>query len=222
MNGGTYASLWLAVIALGIYHGLNPTMGWPLAVANGLSAKRGAAVFATAVPLAAGHFLAMAIVLVPFALLAAYVDWSTTIRAAAGSAVALYGAYRFIDRRHPRFLARVRPTQLAWWSLLIATAHGAGLMLVPVALGLCTAAPSDASLSHAALMRSMNASLGIALAVALVHTAAMIGAGLAMAWAVYRYLGLGFLRRSWLDLDKVWGASLMLTGVTSTTLALLR
>ena len=208
------------VIVLGVYHGLNPSMGWPLAVANGLTAKRGAAVFATGAPLAAGHFVAMAIVLVPFALLTAYVDWSTMIRIAAGSVVTLFGVYRFVDPRHPRFLARVRPTQLVWWSLLIATAHGAGLMLVPVALGLCTATPVDASLPHAALMRSMNESVAIAVAVSLVHTLAMIGAGLAMAWAVYRYLGLRFLRRSWLDLDKVWGASLVVTGLTSTALAL--
>ena len=220
MTGSAYASLWLTVILLGVYHGLNPTMGWPLAVANGLTAKRGTAVFATAAPLAAGHFVAMAIVLVPFAVLAAYVDWSTTIRVAAGAAVALFGAYRFVDRRHPRFLARVRPTQLAWWSLLIATAHGAGLMLVPVALGLCTATPPDGSLSHAALMRSMNASVAMAVGVSLVHTVAMIGAGLAMAWTVYRYLGLRLLTRTWLDLDRVWGASLVVTGLASTAVAL--
>lgn len=218
MTGGAYASLWAMVVALGVYHGLNPGMGWPLAVANGLTEKRSAAVFATAAPLAAGHFVAMAIVLVPFALLAAYVDWSTTIRIAAGAAVTLFGAYRFVDRRHPRFIARVRPTQVAWWSLLIATAHGAGLMLVPVALGLCAATPVDSS--HAALMRSMNASLATAVVVSLVHTLAMIGAGLAMAWSVYRYLGLRILTRSWLDLDKVWGASLVLTGATSIALAL--
>jgi len=220
VTGGAYASLWAMVVALGVYHGLNPGMGWPLAVANGLTAKRGAAVFATAAPLAAGHFVAMAIVLVPFALLAAYADWSTPIRIAAGAAVTLFGAYRFVDRRHPRFIARVRPTQVAWWSLLIATAHGAGLMLVPVALGLCTATPVDPSLPHAALMRSMNASLTTAVADSLVHTLAMSGAGLAMAWSVYRYLGLRILTRSWLDLDKVWGASLVLTGATSVALAL--
>jgi len=220
VTGGAYASLWAMVIVLGIYHGLNPGMGWPLAVANGLTARRSAAVFATAAPLAAGHFVAMTIVLVPFALLAAYVDRSTMIRIVAGSVVTLFGVYRFLDRGHPRFLARVRPTQIAWWSLLIATAHGAGLMLVPVALGLCTATPVDPSLPHAALMRSMNASVVIAVSVSLVHTLAMIGAGLAMAWAVYRYLGLRFLRRSWLDLDRVWGASLVVTGLASIAVAL--
>ena len=120
------AGLWLAVIALGIYHGLNPTMGWPLAVANGLTAKRGGAVFATGWPLGAGHFLAMAIVLVPFALLTFYVEWSRAIRLAAGSAIVLFGVYRLLRPRHPRFLARIRPAQLTLWSLVIATAHGAG------------------------------------------------------------------------------------------------
>ena len=220
MNAGA-VGLWLTVIALGVYHGLNPTMGWPLAVANGLTARRGAAVFATGGPLAAGHFLAMAIVLVPFALLAWYVEWSRGIRLVAGGLVMLFGVYRLVDRRHPRFLARVRPTQLAWWSLLIATAHGAGLMLVPVALGLCASfGPPDASFSHAALARSMGTGFAIAVGVSVVHTLAMIGAGLAMAWAVYRYLGLRVLTRTWLDLERIWGASLVITGAVSTALAL--
>ena len=102
MSGGV-TGLWLTVIVLGIYHGLNPTMGWPLAVANGLTARRSAAVFATAWPLGAGHFLAMAIVLVPFALLASYVEWSRTLRLVAGAVVLLFGVYRLIDHRHPRF-----------------------------------------------------------------------------------------------------------------------
>ena len=221
MDTGAQVGLWLAVIALGIYHGLNPTMGWPLAVANGLAAKRGAAVFATGVPLAVGHFLAMTIVLVPFALLAWYVEWSRGIRLAAGGLVMLFGVYRLIERRHPRFLARVRPTQIAWWSLLIATAHGAGLMLVPVALGLCTsAAAPDASFAHAALARSMGGGVAIAVGISAVHTLAMIGAGLAVAWAVYRYLGLRVLARTWLDLERIWGGSLVITGAVSTTLAL--
>jgi len=223
MSGST-GGLWLAVVVLGIYHGLNPTMGWPLAVANGLAAKRSAAVFATAWPLGAGHFLAMVIVLVPFALLAWYVEWSRTIRVAAGAVVLLFGLYRLIDRRHPRFLARVRPTQLAWWSLLIATAHGAGLMLVPVAMGLCTSSVTTASSSlsapaHAALAQLMRSGVTTALIVAIVHTLAMIGAGLAMAWGVYRYLGLRFLTRSWLDLERMWGASLVVTGAVSAAFA---
>ena len=215
--------LWLAVIAFGVYHGLNPAMGWPLAVANGLTAKRDAAVFATAWPLGAGHFFAMAIVLVPFALLAWYVEWSRAIRVGAGALVLLFGAYRLIDRRHPRLLARVRPTQLTWWSFLMATAHGAGLMLVPLALSLCApgAVADSPSLSgHAASMALMRSGFIMAIAVSVVHTLAMIAAGLGVAWVVYRYLGLRFLTRAWLNLETVWGATLVVTGAVSCALAL--
>jgi len=214
--------LWLAVIALGLYHGLNPSMGWPLAVANGLAARRASAVFATAWPLGVGHFLAMAIVLVPFVLLAWYVEWSRGIRVAAGGVVVLFGAYRLIVRRHPRFLARIPPARLAWWSLLVATAHGAGLMLVPVALGLCTAAPasSTGAFAHERLVEAMRGGIAIAFAIACVHTIVMIGAGVALAWTVYRYLGLRALTRSWLDLDTVWGARLVATGALSSFAAL--
>ena len=216
------AGLWLTVIAFGVYHGLNPAMGWPLAVANGLSAKRGGALFATAWPLCAGHFIAMAIVLLPFALLAWYVDWSGAIRVGAAALVVLFGVYRLIDRRHPRFLARVRPTQVTWWSFLMATAHGAGMMLVPVALSLCTPPRGSASAAsgHESSMALMRTGLGTALAVSIVHTLAMIAAGLAMAWIVYRYLGLRFLTRTWVNLDTVWGATLVATGAASCALAL--
>ena len=215
--------LWLAVIAFGVYHGLNPAMGWPLAVANGLTAKRDAAVFATAWPLGAGHFFAMAIVLVPFALLAWYVEWSRAIRVGAGALVLLFGAYRLIDRRHPRLLARVRPTQLTWWSFLMATAHGAGLMLVPLALSLCApvgVAASPSLSGHAASMALMRSGFTMAIAVSVVHTLAMIAAGLGVAWVVYRYLGLRFLTRAWLNLEIVWGATLVVTGAVSCALAL--
>lgn len=205
-------ALWLAVVAIGVYHGLNPAMGWPLAVARGLETKRGLAVFATLVPLGAGHFAAMAVVLVPFALLAWVVQWNGAIRIGAGVLVLLFGIYKLIERRHPRFLARVRPTQIAWWSFLMATAHGAGLMLLPIAIGLC--GPSTAA---AELMRS---GVATSIVVAVVHTLAMIGSGLLAAWLVYRYLGLKFLTRGWLNLDAVWGASLVVAGGASVALAL--
>ena len=78
------AALWLTIIALGIYHGLNPGMGWPLAVANGMAERRASAVFATLLPLSGGHFMAMALVLVPFAWLGWYVEWSRAIRLEGG------------------------------------------------------------------------------------------------------------------------------------------
>jgi len=128
--------------------------------------------------------------------------------------VLLFGTWKLVQRRHPRALARIRPTQLAWWSFLAATAHGAGLMLVPFMLGLC-ATPSVPVMQgeHASLMSVLaQSTLGTALSVAAVHTLAMMLAGIAMAWAVYRYLGLQFLRRAWFNLDLAWAASLVVAG----------
>jgi hypothetical protein len=207
------AAAWLGVVGFGIYHGLNPAMGWPLAVANGLTARRDAAVFATGVPLGVGHLLAMAVVLVPFTLLAWYVEWSRAVRIGVGLLVLGFGVLRLARPRHPRFLARVPPTRLAWWSFLMATAHGAGLMLVPFALGLCATEASR----HGHI--DVGTGVATALLLALLHTAVMIVCGLALAWAVYRWLGLRFLSRSWFNLETVWAASLVLTGAVAAAMA---
>ncbi len=222
------AALWLTIVAVGLYHGLNPAMGWPLAVANGMAARRPGALFATLLPLGGGHFAAMAVVLVPFAWLSWYVQWSRPIRLGAAVVVVGFGIYKLLQRRHPRALARIHPTQLAWWSFLMATAHGAGLMLVPFMLGLCTTAPAGGAaaaaslpeLGHVTVMNFLaRSNVATAVAVAAVHTLAMVLAGIAMAWAVYRYLGLAFLRRVWLDLDLVWGASLVIAGLAGAAMA---
>ena len=214
------AALWLTVVALGLFHGLNPAMGWPLAVANGLSERRSGAVFRTLLPLGGGHFAAMAVILLPLAALGWVVQWSTSLRIAAGALVLSFGLARLAWRRHPRALARIPPTRLAWWSFLVATAHGAGLMLVPLVLGLC--APATASKdTHAGLMDALARSdLGAAVLVAAVHTLAMMLGGLALAWAVYRYLGLQFLRRAWFNLDLAWAGSLVLAGAAGIWMAL--
>jgi hypothetical protein len=210
------AALWLTVVGLGLYHGLSPAMGWPLAVASGLEERRAGAVFRTVLPLGGGHFAAMALVLLPVALLGWLVEWSRPIRLGAAGLVLLFGLVRLAWRRHPRALARIPPTRLAWWSFLMATAHGAGLMLVPFMLGLC--APGDAAHARvdAALARS---DLATALLIALVHTAAMMAAGLAIAWAVYRWLGLQFLRKAWFNLDLAWAASLIVAGAAGLWMA---
>jgi hypothetical protein len=201
--------LWTTVAALGLYHGLNPAMGWPLAVANGMAARRGRALFATLLPLAGGHAAAVAVALAPFAWLGWYADWGRAIRIGAGTAVLLFGIFRLIDRRHPRLLARIPPNRLAWWSFLMATAHGAGWMLVPFMAGLCGAPPAG----HVAPVDDLaRSTMGTALLVAAVHTSASLLAGMAMAWAVYRYLGLRALRHTWFNLDAAWGASLVLAG----------
>jgi hypothetical protein len=214
----TTAWLWLAVIASGLYHGVNPGMGWPLAVSAGLMERRSAALLAALGPLAAGHLLAMLLVLLPFALLVTLVDWQRQIQVGASLVVIAFGIYRLADRSHPRALARIPPTQLGLWSFAVAIAHGAALMLVPIYLGLCREADLDTA--HAAAGTLMNANLGMAVLVAIVHATAMIAAGGSLAWLVYRYLGLKFVSRSWFNLDTAWAVSLVLVGAIALLLGL--
>jgi hypothetical protein len=207
---GTSAWLWLAVIASGLYHGINPGMGWPLAVSAGLLDKRPRAPFAALGVLAVGHIAATLSMLLPFALLIAVAEWRRPIQVLAAIAVIGFGVFRLLHPRHPRALARIPPAQLGLWSFAVAIAHGAGLMLVPIYLGLCQASDLDAP--HQAARTLAETSLGTAVLVALVHTAAMISAGGLIAWAVYRYLGVRFVSKSWFNLDAVWAASLILVG----------
>ena len=169
-------------------------------------------------PLAAGHLLAMLLVLLPFALLIALVEWQHQIQLGASLLVIGFGIFRLVDRRHPRALARIRPTQLALWSFAVAIAHGAGLMLVPIYLGLCRASGSDKD--HETVETLMNANLGMATLVSIVHAIAMVAAGGCSAWLVYRYLGLKFLSRSWFNLDATWASSLILVGALSFSISL--
>src|SRR6201747_371514 len=169
-------------------------------------------------PLAAGHLLAMLLVIVPFALLVALVEWQRQVQIGASLLVIGFGIFRLVDRRHPRALARIRPTQLGLWSFAIAIAHGAGLMLVPIYLGLCRS--SDFDRGHEAAGALINASLKMAVLVSVTHSVAMIAAGGCMAWLVYRYLGLKFVSRSWFNLDTAWAVSLILVGAIALVLSL--
>ena len=214
----TPAWLWLAVVASGLYHGLNPGMGWPLAVSAGLMDRSARALLAALGPLAAGHLLAMLLLLLPFAVLVALVEWQRQVQVGASLVVIAFGIFRLVDRRHPRALARIRPTQLGLWSFAVAIAHGAGLMLVPIYLGLCREADLDRG--HEAAGTLMNANLGVAVLVSVVHATAMIAAGGCVAWLVYRYLGLKFLSRSWFNLDATWAVSLILVGTIALVLSL--
>jgi hypothetical protein len=212
------AGLWLAVLASGLYHGVNPGMGWPLAVSAALMGNGRRDLYAALGALAAGHFIAMASILLPFAMMAALLDWQRQIRIGAGLLVVAFGLFLLIWNRHPRFLARIPPSRIALWSFLAATAHGAGLMLVPIYLGLCTAQQLDAG--HRAAGELMDGTLAMAFSVAVVHTAAMVFAGGAIAYAVHRWLGLNFLSKSWFNLDRVWAASLVLVGAIALATAL--
>jgi len=155
----------------------------------------------------------MLVVILPFSLLFALVQWQRQIQIGACLLVIGFGILRFINRRHPRLLARIRPTQLGLWSFAVAIAHGAGLMLVPIYLGLCRAAGLNSG--HEAAGVLITANLGMAVLVSVVHSVAMIAAGGILAWLVYRYLGLKFVSRSWFNLDATWAFSLILVGALS-------
>ncbi|MFM0130265.1 hypothetical protein [Paraburkholderia sediminicola] len=212
-SGWPQTGLWLAVVASGLYHGLNPAMGWPLAVSSGLMDKRARALFSALLYLAAGHVLAMFVVIVPFAMLAMLLTWQREIQIGASVLVIGFGIGLLIWRRHPRALARIPPSRLALWSFAVAIAHGAGLMLVPIYLGLCRSYDMDRG--HQAARTLIDANLGMALLVSGVHATAMTAVGGLLAWLVYRYLGLKFVSRSWFNLDAVWASSLVLVGTLS-------
>jgi hypothetical protein len=210
VGDGARTGLWLAILASGFYHGINPAMGWPLAVSNGLFQRRARALFSALVYLAAGHVLAMFAVMLPFALLAILLEWQRVIQGGASVLVIGFGVGLLIWRRHPRVLARIPPTRLALWSFAIAIAHGAGLMIY---LGLCRSYGMDHA--HRAAQVLIADNLRMALLVSAVHGAAMMVAGGLLAWLVYRYLGLKFVSRSWFNLDTVWASSLIAVGMLS-------
>jgi len=193
-------------------------MGWPLAVSAGLMERSPWAVLAALGPLSAGHLLAMLLVLFPFAMLVALVEWQRPIQICASLLVIAFGFFRLVDRRHPKSLARIPPTQLGLWSFAVALAHGAGLMLIPIYLGLCREADLDKG--HEAAGTLINTGLGMAVLVSAVHAIAMIAAGGCLAWLVYRYLGLKFVSRSWFNLDTSWAVSLILVGAIALVLSL--
>jgi hypothetical protein len=210
------AGLWLAVIASGLYHGVNPGMGWPLAVSAGMMERSPRALAAALWALAVGHLIAMFLVILPFSLLISLVYWQRQIRIGSSLLVMSFGAFRLIDRLHPRAMARIKPTQFGLWSFAVAIAHGAGLMLAPIYLGLCEAN----SLDRGAAGTLISANLAMAVLVSIVHSGAMIAAGGLCAWLVYRYLGLKFLSRSWFNLDAIWAVTLVLVGAVSLAVCL--
>jgi hypothetical protein len=185
-------------------------MGWPLAVSASLMERSRWALLRALVALAGGHFAAMLVILLPFSLMAGLITYQREIRVGAGLVVIGLGLWLLITRRHPRFLARIPPSQLALWSFLVAIAHGAALMLVPIYLGLCGLDEMDGG--HRAAADLMTRDAGIAVLVAAAHTAAMLLSGGAIAYAVSRWLGLQFVSRSWFDLEALWALSLIVVG----------
>jgi len=198
---------WLALIGLGLFHGINPAMGWLFAVALGLHRQSRSIVLLSWVPIALGHAAAVALVLVAVLALGLVVDTATLTRAAAAMLLgwALWHALRG-HRQRLRVGMQTGLAGLALWSFLMSSAHGAGLMLVPVLLPLCLANSPSGRLTA-------SSSLPVALAALGVHTAAMLATIAAVSLIVYKWVGLAFLRSGWVNLDLIWIAALGSCGV---------
>ena len=223
---------WLTLGLLGAYHGLNPGMGWLFAVALGLQERSRAAVLRAFGPIATGHAASVAVVV---AVVGASQTWlpSGVLRLAGASALVLFGLYKLLaPMSHPRWVGmRVNARDLTTWSFLMSTAHGAGLMLVPVLLRLSSESPSHAGHTahamhgaHAELadhMVAMSAPAGLSaidVAAVGVHTAAMFMVMGAIAVVVFERVGLAILRRAWFNLDRVWAGALIGAGVLTLVL----
>lgn len=201
MHGQAWA--WTALFLLGAYHGINPAMGWLFAVALGLQKQSGRAVWQALLPIAVGHLLSIAAVIT----VAVIVGAALPIRVVRIAVVILlvgFGVYRIVSKSHPRFGGmQVGFRDLTIWSFLMACAHGAGLMLLPVLLGMS----GSEHASHAAAFPGIKLQL---LAVA-VHTFGYLLLTGAIAWLVYKKLGLSVLRQAWVNLDLIWASALIAT-----------
>lgn len=218
---------WLSLAALGAFHGLNPAMGWLFAVALGLQERRLRAVALALGPIALGHALAIGLSAVAVGVVGLIIP-PRLLLALGGAALLGFAAYKVASRfRHPRWVGmRVGPRDLVFWSFLMASAHGAGLMLVPVLVQLRgDVAPSVlASAEHAEHLSHQAAVTSNALIPALaavgVHTAAMLAVAGVLAVVVYQKLGVEVLRRAWVNLDVLWVGALAITGTVALLLGL--
>jgi hypothetical protein len=207
-----------ALAALGAFHGLNPAMGWLFSVARGMQERSRGVLLRSLPPIAAGHLASVAIV-------AAVVSATESVVAAnvvgiAGGAVLVgFGLWRLLSERHFRWAGmRLSTTQLAGWSFLMSSAHGAGLMLLPV---LTTTATVTAPMTHPMPAHPLDGTPGAALtglAAAGVHTVAMLAVMAACALIVYEFVGVKILRRAWFNMDRVWAG--VMVGAGALTIAL--
>ena len=215
---------WLTLFGLGAYHGINPGMGWLFAVALGLQERSRRAVLAALPPIALGHALSISLVVGILWLAQASLP-GTALRVGAALALFAFGAYRFIRSRHPTWVGmRVGFRDLTVWSFMMASAHGAGLMLVPVILGWSQGNHHESVMhsEHMSLMRQagsvppgLTAFVGPLrwLTAVGVHSAGHLSVAALIALLVYEKLGLALLGRAWFNLDLLWVIALMMSGV---------
>jgi hypothetical protein len=198
---------WVVLAGLGAYHGLNPAMGWLFAVALGLHRQSTAAVLMALPPIAFGHLLSITIIAAAVVTTGLMTD-VRLVRQAAGLLLIGWALYHHVygHRHRVRVGMTAGAAGLVLWSFLMATAHGAGLMLVPALVPLClTDSPA----------RGLGAegSLTMALAAVSVHSGAMLAVTAAIAFPVYRWIGLSMLRKAWINTDLLWTAALAATGL---------
>jgi hypothetical protein len=195
---------WLALVALGMFHGINPAMGWLFAVALGFQEGSRGAVLRALPPIALGHEAAIAVVVVLVSG-AQMVTASDLLRPLGALALIAFGVFKFVRRRHPRWVGmRVSSRDLVVWSFLMSSAHGAGLMLFPVLIGLPAPAHTE------------PLTIGVQdTAAVFLHTAAMLATMGLVAVLVYDRIGVLILRRAWVNLDFVWAVAVMTAGVAT-------
>ena len=211
----SHDGLWLTLAALGAYHGLNPAMGWLFAVSQGMQHRSRKAVLQALWPIALGHELAIVLV-AGVALLAAAVVAPHALHVGAAAVLLAFGIFRFAKpRAHPRWTTmRVNRRELTLWSFLMSSAHGAGLMVAPLLIGLGGAEAAAAN-EHAELALISDASLLVSGAAIAVHVAAMALVMGVVAVVVYEKLGLEVLRRAWLNTDHLWAAAFVIAAVVT-------
>jgi len=198
---------WIAIICLGLFHGINPAMGWLFAVALGLHRHSQRVVLASLIPIAVGHAVAVSALVIAVVTLGAVVDTAILSRSA-GLVLLGYAGWHALygHRQRLRIGMQTGLVGLFLWSFLMANAHGAGLMLIPTLMPLCLSASPTRELVA-------SSSFPIAVVVIGVHTAAMVAMITATALAVYKWVGLAFLRRGWVNLDLLWTVALGACGI---------
>jgi hypothetical protein len=201
--------VWLALFLLGCYHGLNPGMGWLFAVALGLQERTARAVMRAIVPITLGHIVSIAIV-VALAMLAAFWLPHAIVHRSAAAILLAFGAYRLVRARHPRWVGmRVGFWGLALWGFLMASAHGAGLMLLPFVTASSTDPhPMPMPMPQTPTNHYTNGWLMIAM-----HTLGYVVTMSTIAWLVYEKFGVSFIRHAWFNVDLVWGVALIAAGL---------
>jgi hypothetical protein len=210
--GLTSTALWMMLL-LGAYHGINPGMGWLFAVALGMQEQKGSAVVRSLIPIAIGHALAIGSVVLTATVLGMTLPL-TAIRYSVAAILVGLGIYSLVWHQHTRWVRmQVGFRDLTIWSFLMASAHGAGLMLVPVLLGSNILAAQDRMSGHNHISPTTSPLAGM-LATG-VHTVAYLAVTGLLAWIVYRRLGLALLRKAWFNFDLVWAAALVATGLGS-------